>query len=178
MSDTSPTFVCPMFGVETKVAACGKLQELVWMGKRPEVRRGCQACMDSSKCPMVALTQLNSVQYKTGTMIDIRNGKLPREVLERIRPIVVQDQHLMRRSTSAAEREAISGANDRIDQMLKTAPGASLFTRPKADTSRKAEPRVTRKAESAPAPTPEVESVVNRAAATGDMSAAINQATA
>lgn len=45
-------FTCPIFHTKTKIAACFTLRELVWRGEKPEVRKGCQMCMATNKCPI------------------------------------------------------------------------------------------------------------------------------
>jgi hypothetical protein len=49
------SFTCPVFNVETKLSVCIKLRDLVWRGSRPDVRKGCQACMSAGKCPAATI---------------------------------------------------------------------------------------------------------------------------
>ena len=157
-------FSCPIFGVDTNLAACSKLMDMVWMGKRVDVRKGCQACMASSKCPVVNMVFMNRVRWKTGNLIEIHD-KLPKELLERIRPIIVMDRDLNRYGVTPAERERILGANDRIDAIIGRAPSADTVSRRRTKTT-------TKPAASKPAPV----SKNDQAAASGDLGAAISQA--
>ena len=46
---------CPIFDTQVNVASYVALRDKVWRGEHVEVRRGCQACMHCSKCPVSVL---------------------------------------------------------------------------------------------------------------------------
>lgn len=161
------SFVCPIFNVSTKMAACLKLRELVWRGKTPDVRKGCQACMKSSKCPAAAIVQKISYTkapdaYGSLTPVEAR---LDDAILGRILPVVVQEAHLNLCDVPAAERALIETANARIEKQMVSAPKQPIAAR------RRAVAKVdTPKA----APAPSVPNAIQDAAASGDLAAAIN----
>lgn len=162
-------FTCPIFNVETKMAGCVKLRDLVWRGKTVEVRRGCQVCMKASKCPAAVIVQSlamsNRPQPDDYGSVEPRSGKLRKDVLERILPVVVMEADLGRYGVPAAEVALIQSANERIAAQLGHAPGASQArAQAQVGTSR----RKTRE-KAAPA-----SSAALSAAETGDLSAAIN----
>lgn len=164
------SFVCPIFNVSTKMAACVKLRTMVYRGQGPEVRKGCQACMASNKCP--AIHAVNSMiygkekaefPYVSPTPVE---GKLRADILERIAPVVVQSAHLQKFSVPASEVALIQTANERIIKQLGGAPKQGGKTGgSKMSSARRA------KSETAP-----VQTSVQQAAATGDLTAAINAA--
>ncbi len=59
--------VCPIFGAETRLADCLELEQQVAKGKKPEERRGCQACMMSSKCPTYWINRAISARARIPT---------------------------------------------------------------------------------------------------------------
>jgi hypothetical protein len=152
------TITCPIFNVDTKVAACVELRNRVWSGKQVEVRKGCQACMKSSKCPIAreyGRGNNRNEQFDYLVSNQPKHVKLRKLVLDEIAPVVVQDSHLNALGVTAGERSLIMSANTRI-----IAQGASA---PKAETP-------TRRSPKAAAP------ATDHAAATGDLAAAINKA--
>lgn len=164
------SFVCPIFNATTTFVSCMQLKGMVWMGRRPDVRRGCQACMNSSKCPIVAIVSradtrnLDLAAYYSATPVV---GKLDAEVLQRILPIVVREEHLRQRQVSDQERLLIETANQRIEQQLGTAPSSEKVALRSARS-------ISRPAPAAPKARPAVNKTVTDAAVSGDMSAAIN----
>lgn len=181
------SFTCPIFNVKTHFEHCTTLRNEMFGGKTVAVRKGCQACIASSKCP-AALEYRESIYGRKAlyphyvSPDEPKHGKLRAEVLESILPVKVQDIHLNMYAVPAVEQELIATANDRIRDQLKTAPKVALqpYVQPKASRETlQAKPRpqftpirplenVTRNEEPAPIPS------TNHAAATGDMSAAIN----
>lgn len=158
------TFTCPIFNSETKFAACEMLRNKVWRGEEVPVRKGCQACMSSGKCPVsreLAMyvqgrTDLSCYQSETP-----KHGKLRAQVLEDIRPVIVRADHVNKYGVIPGEQALIESCNARIDAQLGTAPRKEASKRPT----------------STPRPAPK-KPEINNAAATGDLSAAINQAAA
>ncbi len=171
-------FKCPIFGAETKMSSCIKLRNLVWKGRKPEQRKGCQACMSSGKCPAAQIAQKMAMSgHRTRQPDDYGSttpvlGKLRKDVLERVLPVMVMSSTILRYGLSSSEVNAIETANDRIRAMLGTAPGASTIK-----ATIKGKPRENKKladAKSAEVETkPKTLSKVEKAAATGDLSAAL-----
>ena len=161
-------FVCPLFNAKTKMGSCTKLREMVWMGKHVPVRRGCQAAMRCGKCPAADMVSRycfdkNWTNDHHGS-VEPKEGKLMRSILERIRNVLMRDKVMDECGVPANERLLLESANERIDQQMKTAPG---------EASRNYTPTAARKTVSAP-PTAPKESEINQAAATGNLTAAIN----
>lgn len=170
------TFTCPVFNVETKMKSCVTLRHLVYQGKRPEVRRGCQACMSAGKCPAAVVVARIAFDTKGITPDEYgadapTKGKLCVNVLERVSAVIVPDSALNNYMVPDAERVLIETSNTRIVQQLATAPLTAGTKRRTASTkfANAAPPRATSKPVTAPAA-----SGVEKAATTGDMSAAIN----
>lgn len=173
------TFTCPIFNVDTKFGHCEELRHRVYRGERPEVRKGCQACMSAGKCPVAR--EVNRSIYQRVSLVEpyhseeVKNGKLRAEVLQEIRPVIIPDAVYERFNVSASERALMQSANERIDKQLGSAPSKDL--KPYVDrTPRSVESRTTYKASPgrvAP-PKPKAEPNRSNAAATGDMSAALN----
>lgn len=170
------TIQCPIFDASTPVRACVKLQSMVYMGKRPDVRLGCQACISASKCPVDHMVRAFAFNRATEehdlSSVDPVTGKLPASILERVLPVAVMDHTLTQYRVSEAERLMIKSANERIQQQLVNAPrakGSSTRIRRSAE-----EPVRKRKIANPPAVEPAVASTVKTAAESGDLSAAIN----
>lgn len=176
-NDNQFQFACPIFNVTTKMSLCMKLRELVWMGKRPDVRKGCQACMSAGKCPAAAIVSKISYgrdvpdEYGSKTPIV---GKLRRDILERVHRPMVLEKTLNDFSVPPAERDLIAGASERIGKMIGAAPLPSTDGPPSrsAFDTETAAPKQPRKAR----PKADNSNKVNEAARTGDLAAAINAA--
>lgn len=170
------SFKCPIFNAETRMASCIKLRNLFWRGLRPEKRRGCQACMESGKCPAAQIAQRMALaghrtpiadEYASDTPV---MGKLRRDILERIRSVVVLHSTIMRHGLTSVEAKMIESANDRIDAMLGSAPTGSSATR---RATIKGNARVPRELAGSEAASKKTTSRIEQAAASGDLSAAI-----
>lgn len=164
-------FVCPVFEVTTRISQCFKLRELVWAGKKQEVRRGCQACMASGKCAAAAIV---SKKYPPGKSWQDEYasdepvvGKVRRDILDRIHRPMVLDSTLRKFGVPDAEAARIASSSERIGKMIGAAPlpddsqpdrfasagvGSAVKKRKSSSTTRD----------------------TNSAAATGDLAAAIN----
>lgn len=173
------TFTCPIFNVETKFAHCTELRHRIYRGEAGTIRKGCQACAASGKCPVVR--EVNTSIYQGMNLVEHyvsvdepKKGKLRAQVLEAILPVVVQEQHLAKFDVSPGERDLIMTANERIRQQLGSAPRKDM--KPYVDrSSRRQTPAERPKFVSSSKPAPASEPI-NQAAATGDLAAAINQA--
>lgn len=170
---------CPIFDADTTVSSCMNLRDKVWRGERVEVRKGCQACMASCKCPVARTVQ--RIIFNSATQRDPLGAteevtlKIEAEVLSDILPVVVQEQYLNRYGVSAGERLVIEGCNPRIEKQLGGAPH-NVRTAPRAailKSSVEATPRAAIKSPPNVVAKP-IEDEISTAAATGDMSAAIN----
>lgn len=156
--------VCPVFNSETKLADCFSLEQQVARGRKPEDRKGCQACLHSSKCPIF---WINREIRQTGNdpyySAEPRVMSLKDSILDAIQPIVVQDRHINESGVGGDELTAIVAANDACAagaKRPKKAPAVKL-------ASVKAEERTQSTAES---------DEVTKAALSGDMSAAVTRA--
>lgn len=162
-------FVCPIFNVETAFRQCAKLRDIVYRGGRPPVRRGCQACIQSSKCP--AAEVIRKIAFSNGKAADDHAsetpvmGKLAGEILERVAPVVVLEKTMNECGVPPAERALIADANPRIIAQLGHAP------RNRSDAHQSATKRRKRATPPAPANT---NTKINEAAATGDLAAAVS----
>lgn len=168
-------FHCPIFAADTRVAACTRLRELVWAGRRPAVRRGCQACMSAGKCPAAVIVSRLAFGSEPDQTYYGREEpgviKLHADVLERVLPVVVMDSTLQSFGVPQAERDLIASSNARIAAQLDKAPtSARSQKRAKIDTTTSAV-RVSRS--SAPVEK-SPESDLAAAARSGDLAAAIN----
>ncbi|SER29289.1 hypothetical protein SAMN05216548_114125 [Faunimonas pinastri] len=176
-------FVCPIFNVETRFATCVSLRDLVWKGRRPEQRKGCQACMSASKCP------INNIIQDFGRLPDDpyhadekRVGSLKDRHIERIMPVLVSPKLLDEYAVTPKERELILAANEAAGAWVsgkqskrstrKTSVELEDVQRETAPVSRRSrKPPAESVKERAPEPADAV-----LAAESGDMSAAINMA--
>lgn len=168
-------FKCPIFNAETKMATCVKLRNMVWRGQQPAQRKGCQACMSAGKCPVAVIAQRMAMSnpahpvedpYQSATPVV---GKLRKDVLMRIKNVVVMSSTLQRFRLSEAELTAIETSSDRIRMMIGSAPNGSTATAVIKGKGRK------RKSLSNPKPSEvkETSNSIKMAAASGDLSAAI-----
>jgi len=119
---------CPIFNTTVKVASCIALRDKVWRGEQIAVRRGCQACQRSSKCPVVEMMRRAAFgMSSTNDSLGSREGKVvPIEysLLARIRPVVVMDTHIRDLDVPDIEQQLIATANKRIDAAMQKAPQA------------------------------------------------------
>jgi hypothetical protein len=171
------SFVCPIFEVTTKISMCFKLRELFWAGNKPEVRKGCQACMRAGKCPAAAIVSQRRPDgrswqddYASDTPVV---GKIRKDVLERIQRPIVVEAHYREFPVSDAERLKIESSSDRIGKMIGAAPlpttDGPSYSRNFAETAAPKKPRKS-------APKADNTNKINEAAASGDLAAAINAA--
>lgn len=166
------SFTCPVFEVTTKIALCFKLRDMFWAGAKPEVRRGCQACMRAGKCAAAAIS---SKKYPAGKTWQDEyasdepvQGRIRKDILERIHRPMVMERTLNEFGCSDAERLKIATASDRIGKMLG-APALPGDDDDHVPTRTAPAGSAVKKRRSAPKPT-----AINHAAATGDLAAAVN----
>lgn len=170
-------FVCPIMATEVEIRTCVLLREKVYSGHRVDGRRGCQACIRSSKCPAAEIVR--RIAFGTTDMTEHCVsaervvGKIPADVLERIAPIMVRDVDMNGFGVPSTEVALIHSSRDRIEAQIATAPRERASSRKTSvDQSRPA--RAQRPAK--PIVMPETTSTthIEKAAATGDLAAALN----
>lgn len=168
----SPTnqfaFTCPIFNVDVKMRQCMKLVEVTKVNQKLDVRKGCQACIRSSKCPADQISRM--ISFKSagvepgdyGSAEPVK-GRLRQDILKRIAPVVVMDRTMNEYGVPDAERDLITTASARIHKMAGTAPGegSSRDLSAGATEKLKRKPRATN------------DNRINEAAATGDLAAAL-----
>lgn len=167
------SFKCPIFDQEVQMRGCVLLRDKVYRGERIATRRGCQACVSSSKCPANELVKRIAFGRHDATdhcsSEEPKTGRMPADVLERVAAVIVTETHMQTFGVTYEERELIRGAGERIAAMIETAPKGKVEARTRMVSS--ARSSVSRRSVSAPAP----ETPANhKAAATGDLSAALN----
>lgn len=177
------SFVCPIFGAETKIGVCMLLRDRVWRGDKPEVRKGCQACLVSSKCPMIAVIKGAQIKnedfYYSATP---RLGNLRSHHVDAIRATIVPDNTMERIGVPTNERMIILAANG-LKGVLKGKVDAGKHA-VEIDDMEGEEPIVARitikqqreNREAAASSATKTTDAITSAAQTGDMSAAINEA--
>lgn len=173
------SFTCPIFEAKVEMRACVVLRDKVYGGKRLETRRGCQACIASSKCPAAEIVRRFAFNAPDVTdhcsSVEEKHGRLPADVLERIAPVLVRESDLASRNVTQDERDQIASSRERIEQQILTAPRERVEPRRLAISS-SSEPR--RPSQKAAERVSDVEATtpttINKAAATGDLAAALN----
>ena len=116
-------FVCPVFKVETKIATCFKLRDMVYMGKRPEQRVGCQVCIHTSKCPVPhilnEMVRTGDDPYYSATE---KAGQLHPRHVARIARIQVLPKYLEAWPVSEKERALLLKANEDAKSQSRLTP--------------------------------------------------------
>jgi len=106
--------VCPIFGAETPIRSCFELREMVWKGDKPNVRKGCQVCLHSGKCPINnILLSLNkedepSLYYSQTKVV----GRLKQKHLDKIEHISTPNYFMRGYDLSEKETKLIEQANE------------------------------------------------------------------
>lgn len=174
-------FVCPVFDTEVGLSGCNQLRDKHWRGEDVMVRAGCRCAMRSGKCPATAI--IDRIIYGRDQAPDSYSaltptvGKLRQDVLNKIRPVIVQEGDMRRYEISEAERSLLMTADARIDAQLKTAPSPENEEKTYIRRSEiSSAPRKPRKQAEKPTPAPTTNATLE-AARTGDLTAAINEAT-
>lgn len=156
--------VCPIFGAETRLADCLELEQQVAKGRKPEERRGCQACLMSSKCPVYWINRTIQRGDDGGNYFSAEPKVVPLrpEILEAVHPILVRDDAVNRYAVSGDEAEAIRAANEAAGagklRTTKKASGVKLAAVKRED--------------------PAEDDGLKAAAMSGDLSAAVTRAVA
>ncbi len=149
---------CPIFRSDTKIAACFQLRELVWRGDRPAVRLGCQVAMDADKCPIPRM--IKEMMHKPGDdpyhAPEPRKVAIRQSVLDSSSPVLISEKAIEACGASANEKAAMRRCNN--DARNGSRMTSRTYAPPKPPSKTKVE----------------VDDKITTAAATGDMSAAIN----
>lgn len=117
---------CPIFNTTVNVASCVNLRDKVWRNERVDVRRGCQACMRCSKCPVAKL--ITKISFSS-TYPDNLGSKEPKllnfsdDVLTAIKNVVVLENVMDHFNVPDIERQLIYSAQSRIEEAIKSASG-------------------------------------------------------
>ena len=115
-------FVCPIFSAEVEIRQCLQLRDMVWKGRGPEVRKGCQACMSASKCPVVRIVQKMTEETDIYYSPVPKVGHLHVEILNHIAPITVTDSIMQSArfdTMTDQQRKQIAVANEAAKTPLK-----------------------------------------------------------
>lgn len=116
---------CPVFNTQVNVASCVSLRDKVWRGEHVEVRRGCQACMHCSKCPVAELVSKICFGSDYPDNLGSTEPKLlalSEDILRRIENVVVLDKTMDHLAVPDVERQLIYSSRSRIEQALVKAP--------------------------------------------------------
>lgn len=156
---------CPIFGSEERLADCFELEQQVAKGRRPAERKGCQACLSSSKCPtywiMRGIMRTGEDPYWSA---EPKLVSLKGEILDAIAPIQVRDDRVVYHQVEGEELDAIRAANE------------AAVSGAKGRTTRKAAPvKLAAVKREDPAKKPASDELLN-AAMSGDLSAAVTKA--
>lgn len=171
--------VCPIFNAETKIADCFILEQKLARGDVQPERKGCQACLRSSKCPIYWINRdIRANGEDPYHASEPRTLSLKDKHLSAISPILVRDETLNEFQVGPEEREAIIAANEAASSGAKArsarkAPAVKLGRVPRdaiAVTSSDPENGFR------PASTLVREDDTFKAAVSGDMSHAITKA--
>ena len=171
--DNQYQIICPLFGATVKVADCNKLHNQWMRGQGPEVRKGCQAAMSCSKCPMIHV--IREVDFRSDSdpyhSAEPRVGRLSDFVMKAIAPIIVPQSTLNHR--------AYADMLPRHRELLVECSGLDGFKKLKGKGDLKLEdlkgPSRTSTRAKSPAVV-EAPSATQTSAVTGDLTAALNAA--
>lgn len=146
-ADNAALIQCPVFGATVEIRQCISLRDRMYKGEILETRKGCQACVAASKCPvavMIGFIEEKNDHYFSAVPKLMRLGS---DILKRIVPVVVPD-HILKRygDMSDSQRTAILATNGVAGSAhLKGAPieleakQASKFSRSKPPTPKSVE---------------------------------------
>ena len=111
-ADNVARITCPIFGAEVEIRQCIALRDRQYRGEQVLVRRGCQACISASKCPVSTLMQVMEEKYDNYFSAEPKLIRFAGDVLKRIAAIIVPD-HILKRygDMSESQRNAILATN-------------------------------------------------------------------
>lgn len=164
-ADNRMSITCPVFGAETELRACFHLDYKVMRGQAPAVRKGCQAAMRCSKCPIwhikAEIARDGSDPYYSP---EPRHGALSPSILGRIAPIVVLESVIESIGASDGEKAKLRECNEAARKGVRPAP---VPTRQRIARS---------PVQAAPTLEPTAREALVDAAVTGNIAAAITSA--
>lgn len=167
------SFTCPIFGAAVELRGCLALREKVWRGESQPIRQGCQACMRASKCPIVPMMQ-SMMREKSDPYFSLepKLGHLAADLVKRIANVVVPDAILKLFDIPQRQRDLILETNGQLGaKKLKGISNLEEVEFSSPSDSHRDPPE--RKSKAVKTEEPDALLV---AAATGDLSAAINAA--
>lgn len=168
---------CPIFDTQVNVASCVALRDKVWRGEHIDVRRGCQACMRCSKCPVAEL--VSKICFGSDYPDNLASTEpkliaLSEDVLRRIENVVVLDNIMNHLGVPDIERQLIDSSRSRIEKALAKAPSSDknkvVFSATKRSSNK------TKRVNTIKNATENNKQDLKSAAIRGDLSAAINYA--
>jgi hypothetical protein len=149
-------FKCPIFKVDVKFRDCAKLQQLHMRHDKPNVRKGCQACLTASKCPIShMIKELHHEGDGRYFSAEPSVGPISDAVIARTARILVMPFHTQQYNLTDREKELIEDANEMARQGVVT---KQISRRKTAASETSTSPKIS-----------------TLTAETGDMSAAINK---
>ncbi|PZR92078.1 MAG: hypothetical protein DI537_14730 [Stutzerimonas stutzeri] len=163
------SFTCPIFQVDVKMRQCVKLVETTKVNQKLEVRRGCQACIRSSKCPVDLLSRMISfsapgIEPSDYGSSEPSKGRLDQHILKRIAPVMVLPRTLDEMGVPQAERDLIQRSHDALMKAMPSYSDERSAEKPKRRRAARTEEPLAKSATT---------TRVNQAAESGDMAAAI-----
>lgn len=176
------SFTCPIFDKPVQMRGCVLVRDKVFTGQNFEQRRGCQVCISAGKCPAAQIVQKIALSRGDATdhcsSVEEKHGRLPAEVLQSVRNVVVTDAMMAARGRlSESEADLIRSSGARIDAQLATAPRGEAGGRIKTLRASTDTPARSKAVSEPPRASvaPRKSSAVTKAAASGDLSAAISK---
>ena len=179
LSETNQfVFSCPVFNVNTKIAACFELREQVWRGNKLEVRKGCQVCMRTDKCPInhILKDMMRSSDIDPYHSDVMKVGKLQERHLAHIERITVPERTI----EAAIERGELGQTEVKLirqaNENAKITAGKKIRNASEIDLVLDDVPTYGRRKKQDDAPAEVALDATIVAATTGDMSSALNEA--
>jgi hypothetical protein len=159
------TFTCPVFRADTKIASCLALREVVWRGEPVAVRYGCQVAMHADKCPIPRIVRkMARMQDDPYHSAEPKKGSLHQIILDEIAPVLVNERVIDESGATALEKTALHRCN------AAARAGSHMTTKSRHYV------KPAKMADVAPA-APTISDATITAAASGDLSAALNAET-
>lgn len=172
--DNQFVFVCPIFDSQTKIASCMTLREMVWMGRPPEVRKGCQMCMHANKCPMnnIIWDMIRKPGFDPYWSATPKLGKLQDKHIAQIERVIINEKDLDRAMDSGRITPAEASKMTKANQMARNTANKTVRNASEIDLVDVKHDEPERKTGTL---VKEVSDTL-QAAMSGDMSAAVNKA--
>lgn len=111
--DIKFTFKCPIFKAQVRLGTCYDLYRKWQVATSVPVRKGCQACMASNKCPIWHLHQKTAIEDAKKVMIyEEKSGSLPKNILEKTSRVLIQESHMKFYDCSEKEISIMNAVNE------------------------------------------------------------------